>query len=130
MCIFCEIADHKNEARVVYENDDIMAFLDSNPINEGHILIIPKKHYLDADEMPDELLLEVITISKRIVSAIKKAYKPSGYSIMQNGGQFNDIGHYHMHIFPRYQNDGFGWTDSGEKYDSSEEVAAKIRENL
>lgn len=130
MCIFCEIADHKTEARVIYENDDIMAFLDSNPINEGHVLIIPKKHYLDADEMPDELLLEVITISKRIVSAIKKAYKPSGYSIMQNGGQFNDIGHYHMHVFPRYQNDGFGWTDSGEKYDSSEEVAAKIRENL
>ena len=129
MCIFCDIAEHKTKAVVVYENDDIMAFLDSSPINEGHVLIIPKKHYLDADEMPDELLSDIITVSKRIVSAIKKTYKPSGYSIMQNGGQFNDTGHYHMHVFPRYQNDGFGWTDSGEKYDSSEEVAAKIREN-
>ena len=49
---------------------------------------------------------------------------------MQNGGQFNDIGHYHMHIFPRYIMDGFGWTDSGKKQDSSDRVAAKIRENL
>ena len=130
MCIFCEIAEHKAEAKTVYENDNIMAFLDSRPINEGHVLIIPKKHYLDADEVPDELLFEMIGLSKRIISAIKKAYRPNGYSLMQNGGQFNDTGHYHMHVFPRYQNDGFGWTDSGKTYYPSEKTAAVIRENM
>lgn len=130
MCLFCEIANHKTKASVVYENENVMAFLDINPINEGHVLIIPKKHYLDADEIPDELLYEITAVSKKILIAIKKLYKPDGYSIMQNGGQFNDIGHYHMHIFPRYIMDGFGWTDSGKKQDSSDRVAAKIRENL
>lgn len=130
MCIFCDIANHKIEANVVYESENIFAFLDIDPINEGHILIITKQHYLDIDEIPNDLLFEITALSKRLISALKKVYDPNGYSIMQNGGQFNDIGHYHMHIFPRYQDDGFGWTDSGENYDSSEEVAAKIRENL
>lgn len=49
---------------------------------------------------------------------------------MQNGGEFNDLGHYHLHVFPRYKNDGFGWTDSGKQYDCSMEVAIKIKENL
>ena len=130
MCVFCDIANHIIETNIVYENGNIIAFLDSNPINEGHILIVPKEHYLDADEIPDDLLFEIIIVSKKLVSAIKMAYNPNGYSMMQNGGEFNDIGHYHMHIFPRYKNDGFGWTDSGEKYDSSKGVAAKIRDNL
>ena len=130
MCTFCQIANHEIEVNTVYENENVMAFLDYDPINEGHTLIIPKKHFLDADEMPTELLHEIMDVSKRIVSAIKKLYGPDGYSIMQNGGEFNDIGHYHMHVFPRYQDDGFGWTDSGKEYVSSAEVAAKIKMNM
>ena len=130
MCTFCQIANHEIEVNIVYENENVIAFLDHDPINEGHTLIIPKKHFLDADEMPNELLYEIMDVSKRIVSAIKKVYGPDGYSIMQNGGEFNDIGHYHMHVFPRYQNDGFGWTDSGKEYALSAEVAAKIKMNM
>lgn len=130
MCIFCDIANRKIETNVVYESENIIAFLDIDPINEGHTLIITKQHYLDIDEIPNDLLFEITDLTKKLVLALKKVYNPNGYSIMQNGGQFNDIGHYHMHIFPRYQDDGFGWTDSCKKYNSSEEVAAKIRENL
>jgi len=126
MCIFCKIANHEIEPNIVYENENVMAFLDMNPINEGHTLIIPKRHYLDADEIPDELLHELMDVSKKLVAAIKKAYNPDGYSIMQNGGEFNDVGHYHLHIFPRYQKDGFGWTESGKKYDVNKKIAEKI----
>lgn len=130
MCDFCKIASHEINANIVYEDESIMAFLDYEPVNEGHILIIPKEHLLDIDEIPDKLLYSMLNLSKRIVSSIKKVYSPEGYTIMQNGGAFNDLGHYHLHVFPRYRNDGFGWMDSGKQDDCSMEVALKIKENL
>lgn len=72
MCVFCNIANHMIETNIVYENERIIAFLDRDPINEGHILIVPKEHYLDADEMPNELLFEITAVSKKLISAIKK----------------------------------------------------------
>jgi len=130
MCIFCDIANNKNDAFIVYESNNIMAFLDCDPINEGHILLIPKKHYLDVDELPSELLAEIMSISQKIVKALTSTYKPDGYSIMQNGGIFNDVGHYHLHIFPRYSEDGFGWTYSEKHSDCSREVAGKIAQAI
>lgn len=130
MCVFCDIAAKKTDTFTVYENDRIMAFLDNEPINEGHILLIPKKHYLDVDELPKELLEEIMETSQKLVSAVRKVYKPAGYSIMQNGGAFNDIGHYHLHIFPRYTGDGFGWTSSDQTYECSQDVADRIAEEI
>ena len=95
MCDFCKIASHEINANIVYEDESIMAFLDYEPINEGHILIIPKEHLLDIDEISDKLLYSMLDLSKRIVSSLKKVYSPEGYTIMQNGGAFNDLGHYH-----------------------------------
>ena len=100
-CTFCKIANKEIESNIVYESNNIIAFLDIDPINEGHILVIPKEHYLDIDEIPKELLTRLLDITQKIVIAIKKTYNPNGYSIMQNGGKFNDIGHFHLHIFPR-----------------------------
>lgn len=130
MCDFCKIASHEINANIVYEDESIMAFLDYEPINEGHMLIIPKEHLLDIDEISDKLLHSMLDLSKRIVSSLKKVYSPEGYTIMQNGGAFNDLGHYHLHVFPRYKDDGFGWTDSGMQHDCSMEAALKIKENL
>lgn len=130
MCVFCSIASKQTKASVVYENEHIMAFLDCEPINEGHILVIPKKHYLDVDELPTELLTEIMEISQKIVKALNKIYEPNGYTIMQNGGKFNDIGHYHLHIFPRYGDDEFGWVTSEKNFEYSQDVANKIAEAL
>lgn len=127
-CVFC----HKEKlvTDIVYEDELVMAFMDMDPINEGHVLLVPKEHYLDADEMPDETLTHLMLVSKKIVSAIKDIYKPDGYSIMQNGGKFNEVGHYHMHIFPRYEGDGFGWTYGEEPKAVNAEIAKRIREKL
>ena len=127
-CVFC----HKEKlvTDIVYEDELVMAFMDMDPINEGHVLLVPKEHYLDADEMPDETLTHLMLVSKKIVSAIKDIYKPDGYSIMQNGGKFNEVGHYHMHIFPRYEGDGFGWTYGEEPKEINAEIAKRIRDRI
>ena len=130
MCVFCDIVKRNIPVNSVYEDDEVMAFLDSDPINEGHVLLIPKEHYLDADEMPEELHTHIMLVSRRLIKAIKAAYRPQGYSIMQNGGEFNDIGHYHLHIFPRYTGDGFGWTASDEEKELSREIALRITSQL
>lgn len=127
-CVFC--SRDKLVTDFVYEDESVMAFMDMDPINEGHILLVPKEHYLDVDEIPDETLSRLMIVSKKIVSALKTVYKPDGYSIMQNGGAFNDVGHYHMHIFPRYNGDGFGWTYGGDDKKVSAEIAERIRERI
>lgn len=127
-CVFC----HKDRivTDFVYEDEIVMAFMDMEPINEGHILLVPKEHYLDVDEMPDEVLAHLTIVSKKIVSALKETYKLDGYSIMQNGGVFNDVGHYHLHIFPRYVGDGFGWTYGNENKNVNAEIAKRIRDRI
>lgn len=127
-CVFCDRSKIKTD--FVYEDNSVMAFMDINPINEGHILVVPKEHYLDIDEIPDETLAHLMIISKKVVSALKEIYKPNGYSIMQNGGEFNDIGHYHLHIFPRYTGDGFGWTYGSQSKDVNGEIAKRIRDRI
>lgn len=68
----------------------------------------------------------------KVTSVIKKVFKADGYSIMQNGGYFNDIGHYHMHVFPRYRGDGFGWTygDENEEEQSLSQIKDVIIREL
>ena len=127
-CIFCH--KEKLSTDIVYEDEMVMAFMDMDPINEGHVLLVPKNHYLDVDEMSDEILTHLMLVSKKIVAVLKEIYNPDGYSIMQNGGEFNDVGHYHLHIFPRYKGDGFGWTYGEGVKDVNAEIAGRIRDGI
>ena len=125
-CIFCD--RKKIKTKIVYEDEKIIAFFDADPINEGHILLIPKEHYADADDIPDELLAHIAQVSKRVISALKIVYSPDGYSVMQNGGKFNDIGHYHLHIFPRNDGDGFGWRFGDAASLPGDETVERLRD--
>lgn len=129
-CIFCKIINRELDSYIIYEDDDIISFLDIDPINEGHILIIPKNHYLDLEELPDSIIYKITLLSKKILIALKKIYNLDGYSIMQNGGQFNDIGHYHVHIFPRYIDDGFTYLFSNKEYEVNNMILKKLKQNL
>jgi histidine triad (HIT) family protein len=80
--------------------------------------------------MGDKLMECVFCQKEKIVTALKEVYHPDGYSVMQNGGQFNDVGHYHMHIFPRYTGDGFGWTYGNGIKNVNAEIAKRIREQI
>ena len=129
-CVFCEIINRQSPAYIVYENDQLMSFLDIDPINEGHVLIVPKQHVDTIAELSDGMLADIMRSAKQMVVALQKIYGNKGYSIMQNGGACCDFGHAHFHVFPRYDHDGFGWTyGSGEK-EISEEIAERIRTQL
>ena len=113
-CQFCSLANGYEPANIIYQTDLICCFLDINPISEGHTLIVPKKHCLDTEELDDKTQLEVMNSVVLLSKAIKKLYNPNGISVMQNGGYFNDVNHYHMHVFPRYKNDGFSWVETAQ----------------
>ena len=114
VCQFCNLANGEELANVIYQTELICCFLDIDPISEGHTLIVPKKHCLDTEELDKETQLEVMNTVVLLSKAIKKLYKPDGISVMQNGGYFNDVNHYHMHVFPRYKNDGFSWIEPAQ----------------
>jgi diadenosine tetraphosphate (Ap4A) HIT family hydrolase len=129
-CIFCDIVNGIINPIYIYQDELIAAFMDIEPINDGHILVIPKQHRLDLDELSYEEMVRIMEISKVIVSVLKEVFEPDGYSMMQNGGAFNDIGHYHMHIFPRYRNDGFGWTFGSHDRKSIEDIGSLIKTKM
>lgn len=129
-CVFCKIIAKQAPAHVIYESENIEAFLDIEPINEGHVLIVPKVHESSIDRIPLDTITEIIELAQRIVTALKETYHMDGYSMMQNGGAFCDFGHCHFHIFPRYKEDGFGWKYPVGASEYSEKVAEKLRTAL
>ena len=130
MCLFCEFAEHKKEALFISETERTVSFLDINPSNEGHVLIIPKIHVDSIIDLPDEYVLDITHESRKIIRAFEKVYNAKGYGVMQNGGANCEFGHFHFHVFPRLENDGFDWIyPEGEK-EVSEVVAAKIKAAL
>lgn len=126
MCVFCEIINKQSPAHIIYENSKIISFLDIEPIHEGHVLIVPKQHVDSIDKLQDDTITDIMILVKKIVVALQEIYGNEGYSLMQNGGKFCDFGHTHFHVFPRYDNDGFGWTYPEEESEYSEKVAERI----
>ena len=132
-CIFCKIVKGKIPSTKVYEDENTLAFLDIKPINIGHTLVIPKKHFKNIYETPDDVLSELIRVSKKLSIALKKSLSADGINVTMNNdpasGQI--IFHTHIHVIPRMKNDGFGvWhgkRDYGEG--EKEEVAGKIKGN-
>jgi diadenosine tetraphosphate (Ap4A) HIT family hydrolase len=102
-CIFCKIINGDIPSYTVYEDDYVKCFLDINPIEMGHTLIVPKKHFIDNNDIDDEYLLKVHEASKIIVEKINKELKPDGIKLSQNNGCLQDVKHYHLHIIPKFK---------------------------
>jgi histidine triad (HIT) family protein len=102
-CIFCKIIKGEIPCFKVYEDNNVLAFEDINPIAEGHTLIIPKKHAQDLWEISGEDLTAIHLASQKVIRAIKKALNPTGVALLQlNGRGANQVvGHYHLHLMPR-----------------------------
>ena len=128
MCAFCDIIRHKADAKVVYETDKIIAFLDIDPISDGHVLVLPKIHVDSITKLSNDYLHEIMDIAKKIVQVFENKYEHRGYTIMQNGGECCDFGHFHLHVFPRIKDDGFGWKypEYGGRY--TDEIALDLKE--
>jgi len=106
-CIFCKIVRGEIPSFKVYEDKQVFAFADINPISPGHILIIPKRHAKDLWEISGDDLTAVHSASKKIIKAIQDALEPSGVACVQlNGPGANQVAlHYHLHLVPRIAGD-------------------------
>jgi len=107
-CLFCKIIEKKISSKILYENNDTVAFLDILPISQGHTIVIPKKHYTNLETIPIDDLYEVMATVKIVSNLIYKNLNIDGYNILQNNykaaGQVID--HFHIHIIPRSRADG------------------------
>lgn len=101
-CIFCKIVNGDIPSYTIYEDDYVKCFLDINPISMGHTLIIPKKHFLDINDIDEEYLLKIMMASKKIVSILNENFNPDGIKIVQNNGNLQEVKHYHVHVIPNY----------------------------
>ena len=125
-CLFCKIIKGEIPSYTVYENDKIKAFLDINPVTNGHCVIIPKKHILDVEGVDSDTSIEIDEASKKIIEIYKSKLKIDGATRIQNNGYGQEIKHYHMHIIPRYENDNIYTNRCPENLISVEEVYKKI----
>lgn len=101
-CIFCKIINGDIPCMKVYEDDVCLAYLDINPDSDGHTLIIPKKHYKDIYDIPNDTLSHIYDISKKIMNMLKEKLGCDGFTLLQNNGSIQEVKHYHLHIKPYY----------------------------
>lgn len=133
-CTFCQIARKQALASLVYEDENVIAFLDLRPLNEGHTLVIPKEHYETIFEIPQELIAYLHGIVKRVAVAVKEATKADGISIIQQNGKAanQDIFHLHVHVVPRYEGQKLPHFNEISEVDIEKlnQTATKIRQYL
>ena len=123
-CIFCKIVKKEIPAHMVYEDENFFAFLDIQPISHGHTLVIPKKHIVWMQEADDETIAGIFKLSKKLMLAIKSAFKAD---YVQVGVVGKDVPHFHVHLTPRYLDDGIeNWPT--KKYEDGE--GSKIAEKI
>jgi histidine triad (HIT) family protein len=132
-CIFCKIIKGEILSAKVYEDEHSFAFLDIKPVNPGHVLLVPKKHFPNLYEMPNETLVQLAPTMKKLAIAIKKAVSADGINIGMNNdpaaGQL--VFHAHIHIMPRFKNDGHEhWHGKPYGGDEISSIAQKIISNL
>ncbi len=130
-CIFCKIINKEAGAEIIYENENLISFLDIRPLNYGHTLVIPKQHYENFLDVPAELLSELTSVTQLISSAIKASLNPDGFNIIANNGVAagQSVFHFHFHIIPRYLDDGMKPALNLKKYSNGSmlEYAEKIQ---
>jgi diadenosine tetraphosphate (Ap4A) HIT family hydrolase len=126
-CVFCRIVKGKELANYVYENDDVLAFLDDRPVNEGHTLVITKEHFENIFAVPDEALSKVFLATKKVAGALMQTEHADGIRIVQNNGRAAHQRIFHFHVIPEYEGENQRVSRQVIAYDRLEEMAAKIR---
>ncbi len=130
-CIFCKLASGEIPSATIYEDADFRVILDLSPASKGHALIIPKEHYRNLYDLDENLAAKVMVLAKQMIRKMTDILGCDGYNIVQNNEESagQTVFHFHMHLIPRYQNDGvgIGWK-MGELTDSDkEEILNKLK---
>jgi histidine triad (HIT) family protein len=134
-CSFCAIAagdpGAHADAGVVYSDADVVAFLDHRPVFKGHTLVIPRRHVVTLPDLPDELLVPVFSVARRVAKAMEAGFGADGTFVANNNRISQSVAHLHVHVIPRHKKDGLrGFFWPRVKYDSpadAADVAARLR---
>lgn len=131
-CIFCKIANGEIPSKTLYEDDEFRVILDLGPVAKGHALILPKSHYANLYELPDETAAHTILLAKKMVKRMTDKLHCDGFNLMQNNGEIagQTVFHFHMHLIPRYKDDGqeLGWKPGEPSQEELEEIKNQIVE--
>ena len=129
-CVFCKILDGVIPSIKLYEDEDFAIILDIGPATFGHALVIPKNHYANLYEMPDEMLAKVMSLAKEWGEKLVKAFDADGLNLVQNNGLAagQTVFHYHLHLIPRYDGDSMGeiWTPGSLSDEQKKEILEKL----
>jgi histidine triad (HIT) family protein len=130
-CIFCAIVAGRQRAEKIYEDDRTVAFLDINPVNTGHSLVIPKAHVEYIYGLGDDDAAAVMQVAVRVARALKTAFQPEGVNLLQSNERAagQAVFHFHIHVIPRWYGDGLITPRHAPRRSSEplDQVAAKIR---
>lgn len=106
-CIFCKILDDEIPSYKIYEDDFVLAFLDITQGTKGHTLVVPKKHVKNIYELDEVTAQQIFKVIPRIANALKDTFNPIGLNIINNNDKpLQSVFHFHIHLIPRYEDDG------------------------
>ena len=132
-CIFCKIANGEIPSKTLYEDDQFRVILDLGPATKGHALILPKEHYANLYELPDEVAAQVMQLAKKLAIRMTERLGCEGFNLVQNNGELavQTVFHFHMHLIPRYREDGqkIGWKPGEVTQEELEEIKNQITED-
>jgi len=134
-CIFCKIINHEIPATILYEDEMALVIMDIGPIVEGHALVLPKTHFEQLTDLPDNYVAHLHQVAKKIAQAQQEGLQATGINILQNNGASagQEVLHFHIHVIPRFDDDAHHWNWNPKKYDSLDAmifVANKIKTHL
>ena len=111
-CIFCEILRGNSPASFAYEDDTVVAFMDVQPITHGHMLVVPREHAVLMADLNETVAMRSFRVARKLASAARSTLGATGVNLFVADGEvaFQDVPHFHVHVIPRYPNDGFGLT--------------------
>ena len=114
-CLFCKIANGEIPSKTVYEDEIVKVFLDINPVSNGHLLIVPKKHFDNILDIDDNTLLHIRKITIKMYDLLKEKLNIEGLTLAENNGYGQAIKRFHLHLMPRYKDDDIDFRHSEEK---------------
>ncbi|MEJ7604711.1 MAG: HIT family protein [Bryobacteraceae bacterium] len=127
-CIFCKIAAGEIKAHKVFENGDVVVFLDNGPLFPGHCLVVPKTHYDTLLDVPSDVLPGLFTVAQRVCRAVEAALGAQGSFVAVNNKISQSVPHLHVHVVPRSKGDGLkGFFWPRRPYRDEEEMAVTAR---
>ena len=131
-CAFCRLARNEIPAAYVYGDEETLAFLDTRPVSEGHTLVIPRKHYENIYDIPDDEVAYLFRIVRKMAFAVKTAVAADGIRIVQNNGSAagQAVFHFHVHIIPAYEGQEMHQHRKVHEAAELDDVAKKIRLSL